>query len=82
MVTVPVKIYNITKRFSFFIVKSDSFRDDILLGLDCIKEFKLCQDENLKIWQNNNVKIKQIKENSKANIHSINSINSDNALKT
>lgn len=78
-ITLSVKIYNITKQFSFFIIKSDSFRDDVLLGLDCIKEFKLCQDENLKIWQKNNENIKQVKENSEASIKVINSINSDNS---
>jgi len=45
------RIFNITKTICFYIVKSESFHDDILLGLDAIKDFKLCQDENLKIYQ-------------------------------
>jgi len=45
------KIFNIIKTICFYIVKSESFYEDILLGLDAIKDFKLCQDENLKIHQ-------------------------------
>lgn len=61
-ILLPVRIFNITKDFPFFIIKSKSFKDDVLLGLDCIKEFKLCQDENLKIKRNNKInKIPYIK---------------------
>lgn len=51
-VAVKIKIGKIIKISKLFIIKSDLFKDDILLGLDIIKEFKLCQDENLKIKQN------------------------------
>ena len=49
--SVNVTIGKITKPCNFFIVKSPSFKDNVLLGLDCIKAFRLCQDENLKITQ-------------------------------
>jgi len=52
IVSVLIKIFGIEKRFSFFIVKSRRFKDDLLLGLDLIQAFKLRQDENLKITQN------------------------------
>lgn len=64
--TIPVKIWDIEKNFAFFIVKSKSFTEDLLLGLNCIKKFKLSQDENLKISQN----IKKIEETFKANMNS------------
>lgn len=50
-ITLLTKIFKISKPICFYIVKSSSFRDDILLGLDAIKEFKLCQNEKLKIFQ-------------------------------
>lgn len=43
-ISLPVQIF---ENFPFFMVKSESFKDDVLLGLDAIKELKLCQDENL-----------------------------------
>ena len=51
IVSVLIKIFNIEKYFTFFIVKSRRFKDDLLLGLDVIQAFKLRQDENLKISQ-------------------------------
>lgn len=50
-----LKIFNITKKCSLFVVKNNAFSDDILLGLDIIKEFRLCQDKNLKISQNEHI---------------------------
>lgn len=50
-VTLKIKICNIENNFSFFIIKSKTFKEDLLLGLDLIQKFKLCQDENLKITQ-------------------------------
>lgn len=53
--TLNLKIGNIEKLFTFFIIKSDNFKEDVLLGLDAIQNFRLCQDENLKIAQKCNV---------------------------
>lgn len=50
-ITLPIKIGRITKTIKFYVIKSDYFRYQILLGLDAIKEFKLVQDEKLKISQ-------------------------------
>lgn len=50
-VTLKIKICEIEKDFTFFILKNDNFKEDLLLGLDLIQQFKLCQDENLKISQ-------------------------------
>lgn len=50
-VTLKIKICNIENNFSFFIIKSNTFKEDLLLGLDLIKKFRLCQNEKLKITQ-------------------------------
>lgn len=46
-----IKIGNVEKNFQFFIVKENVIDCEFLLGLDVIKEFRLCQDENLTISQ-------------------------------
>lgn len=53
VVSLSVKVFETIKTFPFFEIKSDSFKDDLLLGLDFIKEFKLRQDENFIISQGN-----------------------------
>lgn len=50
-VDLKLKIGNVVKISPFFILRSDNFKEDFLLGLDVIQQFKLCQDENLKISQ-------------------------------
>lgn len=50
-VNLIIKIGNVKENFSFFIIKSDNFKEDLLLGLDVIQKFRLCQDENFKITQ-------------------------------
>lgn len=52
MITLKVKIYNIEKMMKVFIVDSENFRYDFLIGLDCIEKFKLTQTEDLRIIQN------------------------------
>lgn len=79
-INLKTKIFNITNTICFYIVKSDSFHDDILLGLDAIKEFKLCQDENLKIFQNDTEKCR-LHENRKTESMSTNIVvNSESSL--
>lgn len=51
MVTLKIKIYDIGKNMDVFIIDDENFNYEFLIGLDCIKEFKLTQDENLKIIQ-------------------------------
>ena len=41
------------RKKNLIVINSEYFNHDILIGLDCIKEFNLCQDENLKITQVN-----------------------------
>ncbi len=38
------------------------FKNDFLIGLDLIKEFRLCQDENLKIFQRQASEVKVLKK--------------------
>ena len=54
-VTLLVEIGNIKENFPFFIIKSKTFKEDLLLGLDLIKKFKLRQDENLRISQKSEI---------------------------
>lgn len=79
-INLKTKIFNISNTICFYIVKSDSFHDDILLGLDAIKEFKLCQDENLKISQKETKK-GRLHENVKSGPVQINIVvNSESSL--
>ena len=51
VVIMSIKICNLEEDFQFFIVKEGVIDCEFLLGLDSIKKFKLCQDENLIISQ-------------------------------
>ena len=53
MICVKMKIFEIEKRKNLIVINSKYFNHNILIGLDCIKEFNLCQDENLKTTQVN-----------------------------
>lgn len=50
-IVLETKIFDVTKPICFYIVSSDTFKGDVLSGLDMIKKFKLCQNENLEIFQ-------------------------------
>lgn len=50
-VTLKIRIYNVKKEMNVFIVDNENFSYDFLIGLDSIKEFKLIQNEDLKITQ-------------------------------
>lgn len=63
MVKLKLKIYNIEKNIDVFIIDNEHFNYDFLIGLDCIKKFKLIQNEDLKIIQCNNVEEKQVISN-------------------
>ncbi|CAB3234337.1 unnamed protein product [Arctia plantaginis] len=51
--------------------KNQNAKDDILLGLDAIKKFKLCQDENLKISQKHDEHF-ELRNQNKINTTTIN----------
>jgi len=51
MITLKVKILNIEKNIDVFIIDKKNFKHDFLIGLDCIKKFKLIQNEKLEIEQ-------------------------------
>jgi len=63
MVTLKIKIYNIEKTMDIFVVENENFNYDFLIDLDCIKKFKLIQNEDLRITKYNN----SIKENTHNN---------------
>lgn len=60
MVTLKIKIYNIERIMDIFVVDNENFNYDFLIGLDCIKNFKLVQNEELKIIQYYNPKEKKV----------------------
>ena len=65
MITLKIKIYNIEKEMNVFVIDNENFNYEFLIGLDCIKEFKLIQNEDLKITQYHDPKEKEEKnENS------------------
>ena len=51
MVKISLKIFNLEETTYAFVVHEGDFDDDFLIGLDCIKKFKLIQNENLEILQ-------------------------------
>ncbi len=51
IIFLKLKIFEIEKTMRFFVIEKKNFKYDLLLGLDCIKEFRLCQDHNLTITQ-------------------------------
>lgn len=67
-ITLKTKILNIEKDIDVFIVNNENFKYDFLIGLDCIKKFKLIQNENLEIEQKNSDSMK-IKENYEINFN-------------
>lgn len=64
VVSLKLRIFDITEIIKFFIVKSSSFNENVLLGLDCIKKFKLCQNEHLIISQNLDKKVNVVQNAS------------------
>lgn len=51
MITIQARIMDIEDTINVFVVNNEHFKYDFLIGLDCIKKFKLIQDENLQIKQ-------------------------------
>lgn len=65
----PLKIFNIEKKVILYVLDSDSYSYDFIIGLDSIPLFKLSLDENLNISQKENVNIKiQSKSPSEINV--------------
>lgn len=57
MINIKIKIFEIEKYVDVYLV--DDLEYDFLIGLDMIQQFKLIQDENLKITQKTNKDIEQ-----------------------
>lgn len=51
MITLDVAIFDLEKKMNVFVIDKENFDYDFLVGLDCIKEFCLVQNENLDISQ-------------------------------
>lgn len=49
IITLKVKIYNVEEVMDIFVIDSENFHYDFLIGLDCIKKFNLMQTEDLNI---------------------------------
>ena len=56
MAKIRVKIFDISRTVFVFVLDNLDFSHEFLIGLDLIKAFKLCQDENLNIFQRKNSK--------------------------
>lgn len=50
LVYLETKIINIKKKTRFFVIEKENFRYDLLIGLDSIRDFRLCQNEKLQIF--------------------------------
>jgi hypothetical protein len=46
-----IKINKIEEEIDVYIISNDNYTDDLILGLDAIRKFKLKQDENLRVSQ-------------------------------
>ena len=57
MVTIKTKIFEIEKQINIFVIDSENFKYDFLIGLDMIKKFKLIQNKKLEITQKNKSKV-------------------------
>lgn len=51
ILTLDITIFNVNKKMDVFVIDKENFDYDFLIGLDCIKEFSLIQNENLEISQ-------------------------------
>lgn len=51
IITLDIGIFAVEKKMNVFVIDKENFDYDFLVGLDCIKEFYLVQDENLNIYQ-------------------------------
>lgn len=51
LTTLKIKIFDIEKKTDIYIIEEKHFKYDFLIGLDMIKEFRLSQDEDLRISQ-------------------------------
>lgn len=51
MITINVKIFAIETNINVYVVNNNDLNHDFLVGLDCIKKFKLRQNEKLEIKQ-------------------------------
>lgn len=47
LIMVKTKIFNIENMMDIFVINNRYFNYDFLIGLDCIKKFKLCQNKKL-----------------------------------
>lgn len=59
-IKIDTRILNIEKKITVFVIDERNFDYDFLIGLDCIKEFQLTQDEDLIISQKEPEKDKTI----------------------
>lgn len=79
MITINVKIFDIETNIDVFVVDNKDINYDFLVGLDCIKKFKLRQNEKLEITQKiipentgetlNNIKYESEKKENKINFN-------------
>lgn len=82
IITVDITIFNVKKKMNVFVIDNEHFDYDFLIGLDCIKEFFLIQNENLEISQKVPIRRYEVvsKETNKSDIDISKEIRSDNLI--
>ncbi len=76
LVYLETKIFDIKKKTQFFVIEKENFKYDLLIGLDSIRNFRLCQNEKLQVLQaakTNEKKKEEEKKNSSDNMQKQNS---------
>lgn len=79
LIKIKAKILDIEDYIHVFIINNENFKYDFLMGLDCIKKFKLKQNENLEIEQDNSEST-EIKNKYQINFNEHFEVNTFNVL--
>lgn len=82
IIKLNITIFNIEKEMDVFVIDSDNFDYNFLIGLDCIKEFSLIQNENLEVYQKAPLQRREVdsKETNKSYTTILKEIKSDNSI--
>lgn len=80
IISMDITIFNVEKKMNIFVIDKENFDYDFLIGLDCIKEFFLVQNENLEIIQKVQKNEIVSKETNESDIYISKEIKSDNLI--
>ncbi|KAK9882575.1 hypothetical protein WA026_022204 [Henosepilachna vigintioctopunctata] len=82
MVTLKTEIFNMERIIDIFVIENENFHYDFQIALNCIKKFKLMQNEDLNIIQCNNPEEEKLvnEDNEKNDNLNLTNINIPDAL--